>query len=75
MPAECCRKFFAKLCDDEPVFTLAGRDKLAPAVVAYWIKLAGVAGVNQDKIARAEQHLQAIHEFQIEHPLRTKIPD
>ena len=33
MPAECCKKFFAKVPDDEPVFTVVGHDPFAEDVV------------------------------------------
>jgi hypothetical protein len=75
MPAECCKKFYAKLPEDEPVFTLAGRDKLAIATVNFWIEEAIKAGVNQDKIDRAYKHLIALSDFQNAHPERVKLPD
>ncbi len=75
MPAKCCREFYDRLCEDEPIFTLAGRDRLAPAVIAYWIKLATMAGVNGDKLNRAYEHLTKMNEFQILNPERTKMPD
>jgi hypothetical protein len=75
MPAQCCKDFFAKLPDDEPVFTLAARDRLAPEVVDYWIKRARAEGVNEDKLRRSLQHFVAIVKFQRDNPERVKLPD
>jgi hypothetical protein len=33
MPAQCCKDFYARIPDDEPVFTIAARDRTAPAIV------------------------------------------
>lgn len=39
--------------DDEPIFTLVGRDELAPKVVRYWAELAGQRGVPRQKVSEA----------------------
>jgi hypothetical protein len=75
MPEQCCKDFFDKIPDDEPVFTIAARDELAAYTVADWIVRAEADGVNPDKIARARQHLQDIVEFQSSYPDRVKKPD
>ncbi len=43
-----------KLETDEPVFILRGRDMLACRTIARWIELAEQKGVNQQKLASAE---------------------
>lgn len=75
MPAPCCKKFWEKIPDDEPVFTLAARDLLAADTVSFWIGRAKKIGVNAEKIQRAIEHWQLIVGFQSAHPERTKIPD
>jgi hypothetical protein len=75
MPAGCCKEFYARIADDEPIFTLAGRDQLAPETVEFWIRRANQRGVNDNKLTRAIQHLQAIQDFQRAYPGRTKLPD
>lgn len=78
MPAQCCKDFWKRLLedtDDPPVFTLAGYDQLAPAIVEAWINKAVLVGVNDDKVNRAKEHLAAIRQFQADHPERCKIPD
>ena len=75
MPAQCCNEFYAKIPDDEPVFTLTGRDMLASETVAFWIERAEACGVNHDKILRAQWHLEAMQLFTQDHPERMKLPD
>ncbi len=75
MPAECCKKFYEKIPDDEPVFTIAGRDLLGPDVIRCWIGRAADNGVNADKLQRAVQHLKWFEEFQAAHPERCHLPD
>jgi hypothetical protein len=75
MPEQCCKDFYAKIPDDEPVFTLAGRDMLAVETVAYWIERAKARGVNADKILRAQWHRAAMQLFTQDHPERMKLPD
>lgn len=75
MPKQCCKNFFASVPDDEPVFTLAARDLTAPKHVQDWIDGAKAAGVNDDKVRRAQEHLDAMREFQSQHPEQCKMPD
>lgn len=75
MPADCCKEFWNRIPDDEPVFTLAARDILAPETIRFWLEQAEAEGVPEDKLRRARMHLVAIEEFQIAHPERTKVPD
>lgn len=75
MPAQCCKKFWEKIPNDEPVFTLAARDLLAPEVISFWIDRAKKMGVNPEKIQKAVDHWRAFVGFQTAHPERTKIPD
>jgi hypothetical protein len=75
MPANCCKDFWARIPEDEPVFILAGRDETSAEFVEAWIKNAEMLGVNADKIARARLHLDAIRTFQANYPERCKLPD
>jgi hypothetical protein len=72
---DCCKKSIAKIPDDEPVFCLFGRDRLAKAVVRFWIDEAERAGVNHDKILRAKGHLKDMEDFELQHSDRVKLPD
>lgn len=78
MPAQCCIDRWNRLMKenpDEPVFTLLGRDKLAVQTVKYWLSMARVSGVNQGKLIRVQEHLDALERFAREHPERMKYPD
>lgn len=75
MPAECCKEFFNKIPDDEPTFTIAGRDKIALHVIKAWIDAAKKCGVNKEKIASATRHYNAVAAFQTRYPERVKTPD
>lgn len=75
MPKQCCKDTWEKIPDDEPVFIIRGKDKLAPRVMLLWLDAARDAGVNEDKLARVGEHLAAVIEFQEQHPERCKIPD
>lgn len=75
MPAQCCKDKWPMIPDDEPVFIIRGKDLLSPATVQRWLDFAVEAGVNTDKMARVEEHLAAILDFQASYPERCKIPD
>jgi hypothetical protein len=76
MPADCCKETWDKIKDtDEPVFTLRAQDALAPFVVRQWLNDARINGVNEGKIRRGREHLDAIVKWQEEHPDKVKIPD
>jgi len=75
MPAECCKKFWEKIPEDVPVFTLAGWDPLAIDAIITWIALAVEYGVPESKLIRSREHLKAIQQFQKDHPERVKMPD
>lgn len=75
MPAQCCKDKWPTIPDDEPVFILRAKDKLARKVVAYWLELAAEAGVSVDKQVRVSEHLTAMDMFALDHPERMKIPD
>lgn len=61
--------------DEEPSFTVLGRDQLAQAVVRFWIERAETAGVAESKIARARERYDEIVAWQSDHPERVKVPD
>jgi hypothetical protein len=75
MPALCCKEFWSRIADDEPIFILAARDKTAPARVNDWIETCRTLGVNQDKLERAKNHLTAMIEWQAANPDKVKLPD
>lgn len=75
MAKDCCKELWARVPDDEPVFTIRGKDKLAEYAVEAWIGEAVRAHVDPDKIAQAREHLLDIKRFQKEHPDRVKLPD
>lgn len=75
MPKDCCKEMWNKIPDDEPVFIIRGKDRLASRTVRYWIEEARNFGVKAEKLARAEEHLMDILNFKKEHPERMKIPD
>lgn len=75
MPPQCCKDKWPEIPDDEPVLVLRGKDKLARKVVKYWLELAREAGVNQGKMIRVMEHLDAMDTFAVNNPERMKIPD
>jgi hypothetical protein len=75
MPKQCCKDMYARIPDDEPVFTIRGQDALALQVINYWIVLARSKGVSQAKIDGAAQHHRDIQNFQFEHPELVHLPD
>lgn len=56
--------------DDEPVFVLVARDKIAAEAVQFWIDRARELGVNEAKIADARKQLEEIRRWP-----KTKVPD
>lgn len=60
--------------DDEPLFVLCARDRLAVDVVDYWIKLAEHAGVNDPKLNDARRLRSAMREWREAHD-GGKVPD
>jgi hypothetical protein len=75
MPRQEDREYLEKIPDDEPVFILLGRDKLALQTVAFYRDTAIQNGVNRDKIDRVIQHIRNMIEFRDEHSERIKLPD
>ena len=75
MPMQCCKDKWPTIPDDEPVFILRAKDRLAVASVLRWMELAYEAGVNDEKMMKVTDHLNAMILFSIEHPERMKIPD
>jgi hypothetical protein len=75
MPRSCCTRFFNRIPEDEPVFTLAARDKCAIPTLKEWIKRAEIAGVNPFKIDVAKAHLRDFERFSKENPDIMKVPD
>jgi hypothetical protein len=75
MPKDCCKETWEKIPDDEPVFTIRGKDALALKTVEFWIKYAVSSGVNPEKIKQAVECRRDIYNFQMKHSDRAKLPD
>jgi len=63
----------SKVADDEPVFVLRARDKLAPMAVQVWAAYAEIEGVDPDKVREARLLASAMWRWQKEHG--SKLPD
>jgi hypothetical protein len=59
-----------KAADDEPIFVLRAQDKLAPAVVQYWIDLARSQGTPEPTLQEAERCMASMEAW----PTK-KVPD
>jgi hypothetical protein len=75
MPLQCCKDKWPTIPDDEPVFILRGKDKLAIETVNDWLAKAVANGVNDAKIAAVQVHRNAMIQFAKEHHERMQIPD
>ena len=53
-----------KCADDETVFVLVARDKLAPDVVKVWALMAESAGAPEEKVAEARELAAAMQSWQ-----------
>lgn len=56
-----------KIPADEPVFLLRASDMLAPNVVKHWALQAKVNGCDPEIVAAAENHAQAMIDWQKQH--------
>ncbi len=59
--------------EDEPIFVLVARDKLAPMIVRGWVYRAREAGVPDGKIAEALELAHSMEAWQRDHG--SKVPD
>jgi hypothetical protein len=59
--------------DNEPVFILVARDKIAAATVEAWVAFARTHGVNQRKLSEALEVAGAMEAWQASHG--SKLPD
>lgn len=78
MPAKCCIDRWNRLMQEDPdmpVFTLLGKDLLAVETVEFWLSRARQSGVNDEKLAGVQRHLDALIEFRESHPDRMQLPD
>lgn len=60
---------------DMPVFTLLAKDRLAVEAVAFWMQRAREEGVNDEKLSKVQEHLDALVAFRESHPERMQLPD
>ena len=70
-PGQCCVAKYP----GEPTFTVVGRDKLAPKIVAGWINLAWEHRVPADKVIDAQEKLRLFEKWQHDNPDKVKLPD
>jgi hypothetical protein len=63
----------AKVAPDEPIFVLRAKDKLAPMMVALWIRLAQEHGCPMPKLENAARLKQAMRDWQTQNG--SKWPD
>jgi N-glycosylase/DNA lyase len=75
MPAECCKKFWERIPEDVPVFTLVGWDRLAERTVRFWVSEASMAGVPAAKMQKGINHILWMQEYAEAHPEMMKLPD
>lgn len=78
MPAQCCIDRWERLMREDPtmpVFTLLAKDCLAIETVGFWLSLAKKAGVNDEKLAKVEEHLNALIAYRVQFPGNMQVPD
>lgn len=63
----------SKVAEDEPVFVLRAKDRLAPAAVRMWAEIAIAANVDPDKVIEAKMLAHEMEKWQLEHG--SKRPD
>lgn len=63
----------SKVADDEPIFVLRSKDKLAPNVIRLWALLAEFMGVPPGKVSEARECALHMELWQREHG--SKVPD
>jgi hypothetical protein len=61
---------FAHAADDEPMFVLLGRDKLAPELVRRWADRAEKFGARPEKVAKARETADRMENYHTR-----KLPD
>lgn len=54
----------SRVADDEPIFVLRAKDAFAIQIVGEWVKRAYMAGVNDMKIAEANDLMNAMARWQ-----------
>ena len=64
----------SRAADDEPVFVLRAKDRLAPMTVQYWADLGGMLGVDPDKTSEARQTARLMEKWAADNG-GSKLPD
>jgi hypothetical protein len=64
---------FNRTADDEPIFVLCGRDRLALDAVRYWASIAREHGAPAEKFGDALELADRMEQWQKDHG--SKIPD
>jgi hypothetical protein len=57
--------------EDEPVFLIRGKDKVAPFAVDAWADIAEAAGARPNIVNAARRQAQAMRDWQAEHGNQT----
>lgn len=61
--------------DDEPVFLLRAKDKVAPWAVHAWANNASALGADQDLVDRVHAFAEEMSEYARQHHRGGKVPD
>ena len=78
MPSDCCKQRWERLMVEEPdmpVFTLLAKDAIAIETVEFWMARAKELGVNPEKMAKVQEHLDAMKAYKAANPDKVKTPD
>lgn len=60
---------------DMPVFVLLAKDELAIETTEFWLRRAEERGVNPAKLAKVQEHLDALIAFRDAYPELMHLPD
>lgn len=63
------------IAEDEPVFIVRAKDKVAPMVTRLWAAYALQAGADPETCARVQEWADYMHEYAVEHFDGGKVPD
>jgi hypothetical protein len=75
MPRPCCKRFFDRIPDDVPVFTVVAWDPTAVPTVEAWLAEARKLGVNPFKLETVTAHLNELKRWAAANPDKMKVPD
>lgn len=64
----------SRATDDEPIFVLRAKDKLAARTILFWTDIATLAGVSSEKVNEARDSMRVMEKWAEENG-GTKTPD